>query len=208
VIPAPVGPRVPTAQDAARIALDYLPALGDYGPPEVLGPWVEELDPRVDAHRRALVHALAHLCFAPLCLDGTSPFHQWSRRKPPVEERAAFRAVSRAPLAVWTLLRHAGRQWVLGDRLGLPAPLVPDQPVRVPAIGAVDGMPGEGDLLLARLARGGEGWVAFAPLGLRGDLADERLHTWVEEELEGSTALLQSRGQALVRRLHTWAWAR
>jgi len=212
-------PGVPSLGAMVRVATDIAPAAGEEGPDRLLGPWVEELDPREPMHLAVLRQAVAASCFLAVEGDrwGRSPFVQWVRRKPhpTLEERESFRAVERAPAAAWRLVEPCGDRWVIAALLGISRHAVPDAPVSIPALASVNGGGGSGDLLLARVVATEAGWVAPLALAVRGLPAPEVIRSWValeglllgiDHKLPSLDELLRLRPHVLVRRAHEWAW--
>jgi hypothetical protein len=175
------------------------------------------MDPAEPGQRLALVHAVAALAFLPTEPGEKSPFHQWCRRHPlpTPAERAAVRAVDRAPWSAWAIEAEDGPRLVLHDRLGLPAALCPDGPVDVGTPGLVAGPVGPGDTLLARVARGPDGARAVPALGIPGHPPGSMLRSWALLVLAEARLLdpaadlaraLRIRGHVLVRVALEWAW--
>lgn len=224
----PPSPWVPTDDDLARVTTDLCPAAMLEAADRMLGPLADELDPRRPEHRRTQLVVLAAYCFtvADGELDpggqgvdpGQSPFDLWSRRKPlpSVEERAAFRAVERAPWTAWTLVRALGDdRWWVEDIVGIDARRRPDGPVRMIGAAAPLRAPRAGDTLMARLVRTPEGWETRAAIVLPGGPPTARVRSWVRLELVRQRlrdrrltvdALLRRRGFVLARHLCEWAW--
>ena len=162
--PPPTGPWVPDRATLARIAADIFPDAGVEGPHRLLGPHALTLPPG----HPALLVGLAEAAMSPHRRDHPAPVIRWTRRKPlpTVEERASLRAIRRAPMALWRLVRQVGGAWELSDATGLSAPLCPDEPVSLAPVAPLGGRLVAGGWLLARVARGASGWVAPAPLSV------------------------------------------
>lgn len=183
--------------------------MGNEAPDRVLGPWVDELDTRVPADRRALLVALAAAAFIPPDDDTRTPFFQWCRRQPPpgAVDREMLRALERTPWSAWRIraLTPAGVE--LEDLVGLPARRHPEGPVPVDLVGAlVPATPG--DTLLARVARTRSGWEAATPLVVRGCPPEALLARWLSSRpaRSGVEHWLSGSGHAFVRHVCEWAW--
>lgn len=223
----PSAPWIPSEGDAARIAADFCPIASAEAADRILGPLALTLDAHTREHRACLLAAFAQHAF--LLADGagrelgrsfdpgSSGYDQWIRRKPrpSAERRAAMRAVFRAPYSAWILHRRVGELWVVDDLVGLAAGSVPTEPIdiRVPGLPIREARPG--DTLLARLVRGPDGWVAFAPIVIPGGPPRQKVQTWMHAELLRGRltkrsltvdALLRRRGHVLARRVCEWAW--
>lgn len=217
--PPEPAPFVPPDADLARIAADLCPTAGMEAADRVLGPLVDELNARaVPAHAAALRVALAAACFFPPDGEVQTPFEQWCRRKPlpSPSERAAVRAIQRAPWTAWHLVRQAddGR-WEIEDHVGLGARFLPVGPVRLVGAAAPFRPPRDGDTLVARVVEGPAGWETRTPLVIPGGPPATRIQSWVRLELIRARlqrrtltveALLRTRGYVLARRLCEWAW--
>jgi hypothetical protein len=144
-----IAPDVPSVDVAARIAADIAPDMGGVGADRLLRPVWLDLDPQDPEHRRALLVALAVVCFVPAEDDHhlRAPFTQWTRRspEPPLRERATLRAVERAP---HRLLRVVSCEstWKLRDlALGEDLDATPSE------LAAVTGTPDAPTLAVARV---------------------------------------------------------
>jgi hypothetical protein len=167
-------PRLPEVATAVastscllRIATDIAPASGNDGPDRFLGPRVDELDVRVPGHRALLVLATAACCFLVPDDDEKTPLHRWSRQPPApsVSDRAAVRAIARAPVGVWTLT-GGPRSFSVRDGIGIAPAWVPDAPVDVGEAVLWSGPARAGDTLVARMVRTVEGFRACLGLVL------------------------------------------
>lgn len=223
----PVAPYVPSLGDAARIATDFCPIAANEAADRVLGPLAAGLDPTDPAHRATLLAAVAQHAFmlpdgggrsAQSGFDpGKSAYDQWALRRPRpnAEERAAMRAVFRAPYSAWILHRRVGDKWILDDLVGLTPASVPGEPVHIGEVGAPLREPRAGDTLVARVVRGPDGWVAFGGIVLPSGPPRRKIKTWVHVELLRGRLnhrsltvdrLLRRRGHVLARRVCEWAW--
>lgn len=224
----PIAPTLPSDADLARLTADVHPAVGQEAPDRVLGPLVDELDARAPEHALALRVAIAAAAF--LVADGMraetdtgldpgqTPFEIWSRRKPlpSPAERAAVRAVERAPWTAWAVGSPASdATWHLRELVGIAPAGLPDAPVRLVGVAAPFRALRPGDTLLARVVRGPDGWEARTPIAIPGGPPRVRLRSWVRLELVRQRlrrraltvdALLRRRGHVLARRLVEWAW--
>lgn len=224
----PVAPALPSDADLARLTADVLPAVGQEAPDRVLGPLVDELDARRPEHALTLRVAVAAAAF--LVADGMraqdeagldpgqTPFEIWSRRKPlpTPAERAAVRAVERAPWTVWAVGSAEGDDaFHLRELVGIAPSGLPDAPVRLAGVAAPFRPLRTGDTLLARVVQGPGGWEARAAIAIPGGPPAVRLRSWVRLELVRQRlrqrtltvdALLRRRGHVLARRLVEWAW--
>ncbi len=204
----------------ARIATDIAPSVGLDAPDRVLGPWADLLDPRRAPDRAALEMALAAACFVPVDDDrfGRTPFIQWVRRKPHPEMaiRDQVRAIERAPPTAWRIDAVTPEGLLLTELLGVAERARPKGPV-VAAPASVQGGGAPGDLLLARVVRVGDGWIAPVAFTLRGVPEPSLLRSWVrlavwprllDHKATSLDELLRLMPHALWRRAHEHAYAR
>jgi hypothetical protein len=209
--------RIPTTEELLRVATDIAVGAGAEGPDRVLGPWADELDANVPAHRLALRIATAATCFMDSDEDLRTPMEQWSRRSPipPRALRASFRAVEHAPWSIWTLVSQepggGGGGWRLQDLVGIAPIFVPDAPVRLEGGALVEPMPG--DAVAARMVPTTAGWVAAMAIVVRGSPSRALVKRWRDAELlrrrpRELEAMLRSDGHVLARRLCEWHWLR
>jgi hypothetical protein len=196
----------------ARLALDHVPHAGLLGPDMVLGPWVEALDPRQD--RRTLQLALAQ--WAPGHTSQRPPVQalHTARPIPPIDVRAAARAVADAPLLPWRA-HPAGEGSRLVPRLPLAAHRLPDHPVPLHHAAGIAPLR-DGATVLCRAVRAGGRWSAWAPLVLPHDPPDATVRAWllpilVRVRLRRRRAtvedVLRGHGHDLARAAHLDAWA-
>lgn len=225
--PRPLPDHLASDADLVRLGADVLPAVGQEAPDRILGPLVDELDVHRPEHRLTLRAALAAACFvvpdgmrAPgTGLDpGQTPFEIWSRRKPlpSPAERAAVRAIERAPWTAWMVLSLPDAQTArLHDLVGIAPSGLPDEPVRLVGTATPFRPLQAGDTLLARVVRGPDGWEARTPIAIPGGPPAVRIRSWVRLELVRQRlgqrtltvdALLRRRGHVMARRLLEWAW--
>lgn len=195
-----------------RIAADQSPAAGLWAPGAFLGPYVEAMDPRL--HRRTLAYAVAHWACTPVTDRSPADAFASSKPVPPVEDRAAIRAIAKAPLGLWRA--HAeGSRWRLEDRVGLAAHRVPDAPVDLDHAAGL-GTLRDGAAVLLRAARSDEGWVAFGPLVLPEVPPDGLVKARVIVELArvrlrarraSVEDALRNAAHRVSRGVHLWAWS-
>lgn len=211
--PLPVGPRIPSEAELVEIATDADPAAGSIGADLVLGPVA---DGPVD--RRTLQVAVALSAF--FRGDGVvgAPHRRWHRihPAPSVSDRAAVGAVAHAPLAPWRILRLAPHHVEVQDVIGLSSVAIPQGPVVLRGVGQPFGPPTVGGLLVSRIARGAQGWVATCPIAMPGDLPPAiprwlRWLGWADRlDRKGRISLvgvLARQGHQLTRRLLELRWA-
>lgn len=196
---------VPSVADLARVACDIAPAAGNDGPDRVLGPWADE-----DLPRGVRLAATAAACFFPPDDDAETPFSAWCRRPPapPVAERAAFRAVARAP---WAIRRVIGTDPLRSvDATGLAASWAADETLAADATGLC--APAVGGALLVRAVRRSDGgWIAPIAIALPVCPPEVAIARWVGEcagyaANRSVEAALASHGHVLARRACEWAW--
>ena len=217
----PRAQRLPTVDELVRVACDLLPQAGNDGPHHALGPWVEQLEPRLPQHHQALLHATAALAFVPISPQRAAPATQQARRSRSVQlsaqVRQGLRAVSWAPMGLWQL----GDAWQGGhrlvDRIGLPPQVLPEGPVHLGQLGLVAGPVGPGDTLVARVAVDERGWRVAVGFGIPGRPPQALVDRWVrwvvlERRLRAPSmprvVALRRWGHELARYAHEWAWLR
>ena len=178
------GAFMPSVDDMVRVGTDVEPALGMDGPDRVLGPWCVALDVGVPAHRDALAMAAAASVFCVGAGRWRAPWAEWARREPraTIAAREAFRAVDRAPWAVFAADEAedwCSPAWFLA---GWPA-WVLARPVEVQgkrvatlAFGFPDGAP------LAELRARAQEEVNALGLGL--DVTRRASHLWLRRAFE------------------------
>ncbi|MBX2801328.1 MAG: hypothetical protein KTR31_26860 [Myxococcales bacterium] len=216
--PLPRAEFLATEAELVQLAADADPAVGSSGPDLVLGPMADLV-----TSRRVLEVAVALAAFFRGDAAVGTPQRRWHRihPAPSVPVRASVTAIAQAPLAPWRVMRWPASDEVLPsievqDVLGLSEVVVPDGPVSLRAVAAPFGSVGPRDLLVARIARGPNGWEATCPLAIPGPVP-EAVPRWIqwlcwEDRLErrGPTSLsgLLSRwGHVLVRRWVEQRWA-
>lgn len=226
--PRPAAATLVSDADLARLTADVLPAVGQEAPDRVLGPLTDELDARRPEHALTLRVAIAAACFlvadgeraegGPGLDPGQTPFEMWSRRKPlpSPAERAAVRAIERAPFTAWHVVAvHPDGRLTLRELVGIAPTGQPDEPVRAVGVAAPLRPLRAGDTLLARVVLGPDGWETRTPLAVPGGPPRVRVQSWVRLELVRQRlrlraltvdALLRRRGHVLSRRLVEWAW--
>ena len=212
--PLPIAAALAPEATLVRIATDADPASGNSGPDLVLGPVA---DLRLD--RRTLQIAVALAAFFPGDDVATSPYRQWVQSRPMdrPEVRLGVQAIADAPLAPWRITSLAGDLVRVEDVLELGPQVTPPGAVRLRPPGCPFGPPRVGDLLVARIAREGDTWVATCPLAVPGPLPDGFV-TWMRwaswpirlrrNTLLSRAGLLRRRGHVLVRRLLEDVWRR
>jgi len=206
-----------SARELARLATDYLPALGQDAPDLLYGPYSDELDAKRPRQRALLLRSIA---LAGIDTIQGSPFsgaELWTRSNitPSVEDRARVRMVSDVPLGLWRIDSIENHHAVLCDLLGLDEAFLPGGPTLVRDCLSVTDC--DGPYLLARVSWTPSGWMAHLPLALPAIPPIELIQSWLQHEalharlrsrkitLEG---LLKRRGHVLIRRLHEWLWLR
>lgn len=203
--------------ELAAIALDFVPEMADDAPHAVLGPFTSALDARRTSHRRALRAAIAAAAFAAAPGAERSALRAWSREKPrPTDvDRDRLLAVTRTPFAPWRLVEARGPDWSIAPLSPLPRGWVPDQPVRLEEVGAVDGEPAPGALLFARVVRLSAGWQVVTPLLLPEVPPAALLTGWLARafdpdrvENRALTLLdgLRRHGHRVCAEAHRWWW--
>lgn len=210
--PEHVGPWLAPEADLVRITTDADPAAGAAAPDLVLGPLADEADPR------ALEVAVALGAFFQGDGVDATPARRWSRGKPVPSrpERAAVRAIAKAPLAPWRVLALSPGRCELADVVGL-GEAAPRGPVVLRTPAQPLGPLRAGDLLIARVARGPRGWEATCPIALPLRDLPAAVPTWLRwlawsDRLERAGrpptlgGLLARRGHVLARRLLEQAW--
>ena len=205
----PVAPLVPCDAWLADLAENTVPDMGLSSAERVLGPLVDERP-----GRRARRVAAGVMAFSPYMAPRVRPFDRWAkdRRGGTDHERAALRAIDRAPAMIWAV-----------DAPGELRPLLPMKPLLMPeglvqlipdCCGPSPGLVPVGTWL-ARVFRGPEGWYAALSLPLEAPpdpawlLARMSLELWQLRCLvpEASwTLLLRERAEVLYRCCHEWAW--
>lgn len=172
---------VPSDEDLARIAADHDPTVGASGPDRLLGVWADTAD------RRSLLAAVAHAAALPPDDAPDAPLEREIRRRSG-PERAALRAVLRAPLAPYRV--EGGRMVPL---VPIPAPTGPVRlrPVARPA--------GTAEVVFARVVEGPDGWEAVAPIGA--PPLPTTFGAWLAELPD-----LAHHGHVLLRRVLESAW--
>lgn len=209
-----MAPFVPTLEDLLRVTVDIAPAAGNEAPDRFFGPKAEDLEHRDPAHRRAAIVAVAAACFMvpddEAIATNRSPFDQWVRRSPnpPARDRAAFRAVAKAPWAVWRIT--STDPLTLADATDLSPAFHPTGPVAADLADAFVA-PEVGRALLARLVPTAEGWQVAFGLVLPEAPPMALVRTWVAEVVHHANGTpieeaLASHGHILVRRAVTWWW--
>lgn len=206
-------PYVPTLDELLRVAVDIAPAAGNEAPDRFFGPQADELDLYDPARRRAAIVAVAAACFLipddEAAEDGRSPFEQWVRRSPvpPARERSAFRAVARAPWAVWRITSTA--PLCVADATDLAPAWRPDGPVNADLADAFVA-PEIGRALLAKIVPTDRGWTVALGLVLPDVPPAVLVGAWVAEVVRHAgapiEAALASHGHILVRRAVTRWW--
>jgi hypothetical protein len=209
VQPLPVAPVLPSDGWLTDLVENVLPDVGLSSVERVLGPVADE-----GPSRRARRVAAGVMAFSPYIAPRVRPFDRWvkDKRGGTDEERAALRAVDRAPAMLWDV-RSAGVPIPL---LPLAPRLRPEGPVRL--LPDRDG-PSPGLLppgcWLARMLRGPGGW--YAALALPLELIPDPV--WLEARLEVELwqlrcfvpeadwiLLLRERSEVLYRCCHEWVW--
>ena len=200
-------PYVPTLDELLRVALDIAPAAGNEAPDRLLGPLSDELDLYDPVHRRAAIVTVAAACFLvpddEAAEEGRSPFEQWVRRSPvpPARDRSAFRAVAKAPWALWRITSTAPLR--LADTTGLAPAFCPDGPVNADLADALVA-PEPGRALLAKLVPTADGWTVALGLVLPDVPSSALIASWVAEVVRHAGTPLEealaSHGHVLVRR--------
>lgn len=211
--PAHVAPFRVDEHVLLRLANNYEPAAGLFGPDALLGPWVETFDPTSARDRRTLAYAVAH--WACCHTSDRAPHHAFDvvEPLPPVADRAAVKAVERAPLSMWHARAESGA-WRLTDLVGLHRRRLPDGVVSLDHA-AGPGTLGDGAVVLARLVPVDGRWVAWAPLVLPATPTESQVYAWVLLELltlrlrrrrSSLEDALRWRGQHLARSAMLWAY--
>jgi hypothetical protein len=201
-----------------RIAAEGRPSVGD----EVralIGPWADELDPRLAPHRRALCFAMGHLAFFPDpdTAGGKTPVHRWGRARPrpPARLRSDANAVAVTPPSLWRVVHRLGEGWVLEDLVGLHPRRSPTGTVSVGPVGRVELC--EVGCLFARVVNSPKGPVAVLPLGMREAPPPELVRHWVIRAAEPVIdvchqatvdTVLRRAGHDVCRSAFEWSWLR
>ncbi|MBT3219318.1 MAG: hypothetical protein HN348_09530 [Proteobacteria bacterium] len=215
---APLPQYLPGISDISRLVLDFEPAAGADGCALLLGPWVDVFDIGVPRERYALLVAVAEFCFTAAYGHVKTPFQRWclhARPVPPVEARAAFRAIAKAPFSLWELKEQVSlNKWLVADLIGLvAAPLV----VHLGTTACPFGPPRIGGALLGRIVASKEGLMALPSLSIPVAPAPEQVAPWIIEELLRARLscrtltlkqLLRLRGAVLGRRVMEWLWVK
>ena len=209
VQPLPSAPIVLCDGWLADIAENVLPDLGLAAPERVLGPMADE---RPSRRQRAVAGGV--MAFSPNCAPRVRPVDRWykDRRGTTDDERAAVRAVDRAPPMVWRVRAGAAPE----PLLPLHSRLCPDGPARRLATGEGQPMqPLPAGCWLARIFPGPEGWCAALALPLSAVpdpawlLRRLRLELWYFRTYVPEAdwiLLLRERGEVLYRCCHEWVW--
>ncbi len=193
----------PTQEEMLRICLDFAPAAGNDAPGRLLGPWADELDPRVPEERTILKWAVAAGCFFAPDDHNRSPHLQWASRQPlpSVDMRQAFRAIALSP---WDLWEEDGGNWrscLFGETL--PVAQINKLEPSVFPFGSR-----RPRFWLARLVPNRTGqWAAILPLGLTAAPPPPTMASWVRSLGPAEAdprALLAARGHIFVRRVLEW----
>lgn len=224
----PDGPRVgplrttwlPDTAALARVALDASPDRGADAPAAILGRWADGLDLRRPAHRAAWRSAVA---LSSLAFDdalGRHPLRAAMRGqpRPPLPVRDGYHAAYRAPYLPFRIEGPAA-QARLRPLLGVGAGWHPVGAVDLQGVGAVDGGPIDGGLLLARVVPvevdGGTRWVPLCGLALPRVPAPARLEGWVARLAVGQRLVapntspaeaVRRAGHQLAGFAHRWWW--
>lgn len=195
--PPLTGPMVATDEILADIVSNLIPDVVMTAPDRILGPFTS-----LGMPRRLRMVAAAVLAFAPLGPQGVRPVRRWADNdpKPPVDLRAAVRAIHMSVPMLW---RVEGQH--LRPLLPLSAQLLPHGPVA--------GLP-DSPFVVGRVALGPQGatlsmgipLVAAPPLGpLERRL---ELETWRMRRHEPRVTwedLLRHRSEVLYRTLLEWS---
>ena len=216
--------RVPTAvgqmlSDAAlaQLAADWMPDLGD-DPGRVLGVWATHLRREVPEHRRALLIALSGALYAyqPDGLSAADRFQRAGQNRASVEDRAAVRALGKAPWALWEVVDIAPGRVRLGNLCGISEVWTPPSWVKLEHWGSVAGGALQvGEALAARVLPVGEVWRARLALRLPQAPDAERCAAWVRflglrmrtvDMRMNRETMLGRHGHLLVRWAHEWCW--
>lgn len=203
--------------DLVRMALDMAPAMGEDGPVAVLGPWLQRMRFDVPAHHAAIVAAIGTASFAWPPDEPRPPVRSWLGPAGTLggAYRDAVVGLSRTPPLPWRLVSQDGDRWHVEPLLRVSDWWVPTEAVSLPEVGAVDGPPQEGGLLLARIVPTASGWYAGNALVLPECPAQEVLEGWFTllalPQLVGTRTLdvedlLRRGGHLLVGWAHRWWW--
>jgi hypothetical protein len=207
--PLPRAPILPADSWLSDLAENVVPDLSMSSAERVLGPMADE-----GSSRRARRVAAGVMAFSPYAPPRIRPFDRWAKDKRggTDQERAALRAIDRAPAMCWVV-----------DAPGHPTPLLPMSPRMLPQ-GPVHLLPDRGGpspgplpigTWLARMMIGPEGWYASLalPLEARPDptwlLARLSLELWQLRCFVPEAdwiLLLRERAEVLYRCCHEWAW--
>ncbi len=209
VQPLPAAPILPCDSWLSDLAENAVPDIGLSSVERVLGPYADE-----GPSRRARRVAAGLMAFTPYHPPRIRPFDRFTKDKRAAtdQERAALRAIDRAPAMAWTV-----------GRAGWPEPLLPMAARHRPEgpVGLVPDREGPSPGLLprgtwlARIFPGPGGWYAALALPLPAApppgwlLARLRAELWQLRCFVPEAdwhLLLRERAEVLYRCCHEWVW--
>jgi hypothetical protein len=155
---------VPTTAEMARLAADYMPAVGMDGVHTFLGPWEHRLDPVNPNHRRVMLGAMAASLFVPPDYRAKRASNYWLRSKPGgcPKLRESIARLGQIPLMFWSVQEVNEEGVWVQDEVGVHKNHLPTGPVAFPGL--------QQELLsgwhfMGRIAPTPNGWVACNVFG-------------------------------------------
>lgn len=204
-----------TTEELARLATDFLPALGQDAPDLIYGPFSDELDATLPGDRALLLRSIALAGMEQIQGSRFSGAEMWARSHitPSVEARARVRMISDAPVGLWRVESREHDHAILTDMLGLRSDFLPKGPVLLD--GALSVTQTAANYVIARVGWTPTGWTAHLPLTVPTIPGPEPINQWLHTELMHARLrvrkitlerLLKRRGHVLIRRIHEALW--